>query len=492
MSMNEFFQVLDTADDRGFGLKGFAAFDQLLNLFPDGRADALIVLHRESKDELLQLFERDRALSQHLQDFVFMYLNVVNDEKDILEPIFLQGIGSVLGTVAREYVGGYTESKRDPVRKLVLALIDSVAADYSERVEPQTRTIWTLIERVLYEPAVVEHKGRILLIEMPLGNSVPTKLLHYFMHKHGFQVETLRIALARNERAIQGMTRKELLGKQLTDISKEDLLIYCDEWFSGANFKSLVEHIDGLTKRASAKLLPIGMLAVASDRYIANASAIRKHKRIVQQNGFGSERSSRFRIDFPPVLSKFEFPGYFFWGEHDRTSGYRKMQVLGAYLSSVKATLEMLASDQQLLKEANVFMIMDAAKHGIEIPHNILDHFDSFYLKFHAGLREFRQQEPELGAIEDTTNEGVCDEDFGVANARVMGKFREVLGDEARFSVEIAILFNLRRGATEPADRYYLQTHAPIIRNLEDDRRQFHEALMGQLISKIENASFSE
>lgn len=492
MSMNELFQVLGTADDRGFGIKGFAAFDQLLNLFPDGRADALILLHRESKDELLQLFERDRALSQHLQDFVFMYLNVVNDENDILEPSFLQGIGSVFGTVAREYVGGYVASKRDSVRKLMLDLIASIAKDYSERVESQTRAIWTLIERVICENGVVHHKGRILLIEMPLGNSVPTKLLQYFMHKLGFRVETIRIALARNERASQGTTRKEILAKQLTDISKEDLLVYCDEWFSGANFKSLAEHINGITKRAGATLLPIGILASGSDRYIADASAIRMHDKIVQQNGFGSERSPRFRIEFPSVRSKFEFPGYFFWGEHDRTSGYRKMQVLGSYLSSVKATLEMLASDQQLLKEASAFVLMDAAEHHVEIPGDILDHFDSFYMKFHAGLREFRQQEPELRAIEDTTNEGICDEDFGVANTRVMGKFREVLGEEARFSVEIAILFNIRRGVTEPADRYYLQTHAPIIRDLEDDRRQFHDALMMQLVAKIENNSFSD
>ena len=80
MSMNEFFQALSTAEDKGFGAEGFAAFDQLLNLFPDDRTNELISTHRESKNELLQLFESDRALSQHLQNFVLMYLEAVDDE----------------------------------------------------------------------------------------------------------------------------------------------------------------------------------------------------------------------------------------------------------------------------------------------------------------------------------------------------------------------------------------------------------------------------
>ncbi len=115
-------------------------------------------------------------------------------------------------------------------------------------------------------------------------------------------------------------------------------------------------------------------------------------------------------------------------------------------------------------------MIMDAAKHGVEIPNNVPGPTSSF-TDFHAG--------PEIQATEPETGLSRLDQRnllrIFCLQCQSYGQVREV-GEEARFSVESFAMSILSAPQTE-AERYYLQTHAPIIRDLEDDRRQFHEAL---------------
>jgi hypothetical protein len=62
---------------------------------------------------------------------------------------------------------------------------------------------------------------------------MPNKLLHYFMHKHGFRVETVRVALARNERASHPSVNWHLKRYQALALETVPLIGCLRQWLTG-------------------------------------------------------------------------------------------------------------------------------------------------------------------------------------------------------------------------------------------------------------------
>jgi hypothetical protein len=91
-------------------------------------------------------------------------------------------------------------------------------------------------------------RSRILLIELPIGKSFPTKLLEQTLVQNGYWSTVLRIALARANDTGRDRKRVELLADIVngSGISANDLVVYLDERWNGTNFAT----ISGLLERA--------------------------------------------------------------------------------------------------------------------------------------------------------------------------------------------------------------------------------------------------
>ncbi len=361
-SLSDLFYRLDEARLNEDASEACDALVSILSMLPDSWATDLVAATNDNRDAIANLFDEDRGLSRLVRFLLRELLQFVSSPGDVLEPGSLLNISSLLCTLARPYVDTFAESHRTTIRGQLRGAIDQAVSEAVKRLDTQVRVLGEMIFRLVQEPSLIRHSGRIVLIELPLGNSIPTKLLHYFFEKHDFNVHLVRVALSRNEKASMGVTRKHLLEDQLTTLDNSDLVLLCDEWITGSNFRAMIDHIEKIVRAADARFLPIGMLAAESDRYQENNSAIRKHKKIVARSGFGETHSARFRVRFPKIQSPLIWRDYFFWGDNDRLAGYRKMQILGSTVSSLKATLTQMLNDDRLLARGHIFFLMAVAR----------------------------------------------------------------------------------------------------------------------------------
>src|SRR5262249_1782586 len=79
--------------------------------------------------------------------------------------------------------------------------------------------------------------GRVFVLELPVGNSLPAKLLVGALTRRGAEPTVVRASLSRSDAAKHGKTRKEMLLEGLAErgLKANDLVIYMDEWFTGSN-----------------------------------------------------------------------------------------------------------------------------------------------------------------------------------------------------------------------------------------------------------------
>ena len=116
--------------------------------------------------------------------------------------------------------------------------IDSLlkgVANQAERLGNATSDMVDLISRIR------PRGSRVILLEFPIGNSIPVRMLERKLAHAGHKPHTLRVSLSRNDSAGQGPTRFSLLSQAFTEccFRDGDVVLYCDEWCSGSNFKNL-------------------------------------------------------------------------------------------------------------------------------------------------------------------------------------------------------------------------------------------------------------
>ena len=188
--------------------------------------------------------------------------------------------------------------------------------------------------------------GRAILLELPVGNSLPTKLLADMLARDATRHEVVRIALSRNNKQALGITRRELLSNKLEEIApdSEDTVVLVDEWLTGSNFRNICDLLAKLESVKKATLMPVGLLTVGSSGEDRFQSDVRQHDKIAAKAGF---QGDDLRFTIPPLTTYWERDGYFFWSENDRLSGYRKLQTFGAYLSAVEGMMDKVYHDSK-------------------------------------------------------------------------------------------------------------------------------------------------
>jgi hypothetical protein len=314
-----------------------------------------------------------------------------------------------------------------------------------------------------------------------------SKMLALLLRDLDYVVEVARVSPSRNDRRSLGLTRAELLNEALdkSGIRGNDLVVYMDEWNTGANFNRIMECISQRVARVNnAFFLPVGLLSAAAPAAQRFGSFAKAHDRAVERVGSCGEK---FRINVPQLQSALGLKGDpFFWSESDRLNGYRKMQFMGSLLGSVKAMVENLSENGDALRAAHQLMLQAAAAEG-NTPNLewLANSYRAFAECFRGGYADFQELWPTLVQLEHPSNsespdppQAALDEVMQLISDRIEGR-------KAKDCVLPAVLCIREWHLISPADRYFFPTHAPVVAELTDRTRALHDRVMEWLQREV-------
>lgn len=476
---------------------GYNALRDVFSRFPERWERArLVQLHEQNRSNVIQLLKEDQALSRSIQRQNLVFSELDAHSCGVNCPVILTDISTLLSALLSRYARAFSGDHRVSIENVLKSALDSVAADLVVVCIPQIHKLGQVVFTILHEHKVVARSNRIILVELPVGNSIPIRILRHFLEKHMCKAETLRVSLSRNDTQHKGITRRQLLESRLAAIvTSGDVVIYLDEWLTGSNFRTVSEHIASVLRASQAgdvSLLPVGMLTDNSRFASQYSSCVRRHKTLVECAGFGFERSSRFRIEFPPLSGILPRPGHFFWGEHDWMAGYRKVQLLGMAATVVDEAVERLMKSQLAWSEATKLFLVQVAKwlatHSnceLDIPRDIIDHPESCLNSSYEDYKHVRNQ---IRAIAHPSNLGECDDPIeGIKDlgARIL----EIINDRpARVCVGLGLALSAHSSETQfRRQDVVFKEHVPLVVELEYPLRWFHDRLTQRIIAAIED-----
>jgi hypothetical protein len=405
----------------------------------------------------------------------------------------LTDIAGLLSFLLEVYVDAFSGKDRESIEDAIWAALDAIADEFVTACHPQIRAMGQTIFTTLHEPKVVTGAKRLHLVELPVGNSIPTQLLRRFLEKHGCNVETVRVSLCRNDSVSHGVTRRQFLKERLQGaLQGGDLVLLVDEWLSGANFEAISQHIGGIVRTVpNVSFLPIGMLASFSSKDKRYLSHVRKHNKLLKRFGFGSEGSSRFRVLFPPLESAFSRPDhlYFFWSEHDRLAGYRKVYPLGRCVETVDRAVEKLMKSPEKWREAGLRMMMHLApviRATSDKPAKKDEHADLFLTPLRSCHEDYKRVRKELQAIEHLSNFGLCDDPVQAFHEVCKAIMEKIKGRPASICVGLGLALVEDDLDRDLIGRNVLDEHAPVVVEVQSPRRWFHDRLMEKIVAAIE------
>jgi hypothetical protein len=439
---------------------------------------------------LLELFQKTRGLCSVVRYVFDRWTSIVSGPDDMTDPTLLGDQANLFSSLLAEYPSAFPVEKAESVRRELRKLIEKAVRLCVASVRPQADRLRDVIQRVVEYVAILRlGNGRIILIELPVGNSIPVKLTCSRIRRDiGREPIVLRASFPRNDKPKEGATRKQLLKKVLSEFAfrPNDLVIFIDEWVTGSNFYAILEIIDkALSEMESVFLLPVGLMTVESTthpRYEEGFS--RLHDRVLGRLGIAA---GSFRYIFPPIHSRFPKSDYFFWGEHDRTAGYRKMQILGSIFSTLDKAIETLRSDEEVLFLAKFYYLQTIAQ---QLKSNwtskaisaaaVLDrtHTKEFFERSYV---DYQACKKELECVDHPSNLGVAADGKAAMDDVLAGLLERVRNRDARLCVNLGVIFLNNSLDIDPEDRYYFSTHAAVIEDLQGDARHLHECWMAEL-----------
>ena len=195
---------------------------------------------------------------------------------------------------------------------------------------------------------------RVVLVESPLGNCVPTAVLHSLANQAGIETEIVIWNSPRNDRAGSGRTVLDSARSLSSVVGDKDLLIFADDVITGTRF---VKTFDALSREFPGRVLPIAMTFrdAGKPEFAQNQhSRVRKRVRIAGEAlGY-----SNTHVDFP-VLPPFRiddaapirWESPVIWGETDLVAGKRKVNLIFNLIDHLFFTLQDLAEESSELAE---------------------------------------------------------------------------------------------------------------------------------------------
>jgi hypothetical protein len=325
--------------------------------------------------------------------------------------------------------------------------------------------------------------SRILLIEMPSGNSVPVKILAPLLGQEP-RVQIVRAALSRKHPKAAGITRRQLLDEQLqhAKLRPNDVLVYLDEWETGSNFNTICDFLRKIIPKG-AFLFPAAFQTDAAAQHERYSSFRADHDTLLKVWGVPGERFRRLLPPLPSTLGG----GYFFWSEHDRTAGYRKMQLHGSVFSSIDEAVETLHKDEKACR-ASVQILLGELASQVELPGTPGQGVNATQELFVKSYEDYLQCRDELRRCADDYVKGGEIVDFDSAMEPIMRRYDAILGErKAKLAVCMAASYIGRVASLDPANRYHFDDHAPVLMELDGPSAATHRIVMEVLRRRLDD-----
>jgi hypothetical protein len=182
----------------------------------------------------------------------------------------------------------------------------------------------------------------VTLIESPLGNSVPTQVLHDIAVDKGLTTETLTLNAPRNVRSSAGRTIKQAVEDLVPQLIKAECVIYLDEVLSGTRFIKLHEV---LQSKIGERLVGVAMVFHywGKDGQITKSTRLHDIEKRLKKQQAPLEKTIRI-FDWLPsfkltsdTLAQLQ---PVIWGGLDLPAGKRKANVIFTLMEHAFAALE--------------------------------------------------------------------------------------------------------------------------------------------------------
>jgi hypothetical protein len=314
-----------------------------------------------------------------------------------------------------------------------------------------------------------------------VGNSLPTAVLERCL-KGSWSTDVLRISLSRNDGTLQGLTRQDLLRKKLevAKISKNDIIVYLDEWNTGVNFNRVSELLTKLIP-SGAFLFCAGMLTSLAESHERYGSFCKDHDIIMKQWG---QNGSEFRAVLPRIPSRLRGGGYFFWSENDRMSGFRKMQIHGSIFSTFDTTIQRLRENDSDLRRAIEFQVAEISREQV-LPKSGKGAGWILKKMFLKGCEVYEKCRGELRACaEDLAAGGEADLDTAL-NEVIKRQAKVINQNDVKIVFILAHAYLKRLGSGDPVDRYLFKQHAPTLIRLKGRAARTHEITLRFITDRL-------
>lgn len=492
MNVQDFLATLHRRTESALAESSYSAMGDLLKSLHIGEADELAAIHLAHREEVTQFLKEHDGLSKSIKFVYERVISFVSSFDDMLDPTIMADMASLTALWLDEYPSAYKEDDiRTRVRILLESILRSCVERVAARVSPQIECLAAAIADVLsFLSQLHLQNARLVVLELPVGNSLPTKLLHRLLLANGYKSDVLRVSLSRNDKAKRGITRDALLENALGQVAlrENDVLLYMDEWLTGTNFNRICTIVSRKLP-SSSFFFPIGLLTDSSEhdkRYADQFSPA--HDELLRRLGV---EGRRFRFVFPPIQSRLQRFGYFFWSEHDRTAGYRKMQFLGSVFSTLDDAIEKMHADTEtLLRAKYAFLKLAAAsgstEEGERISKSMVRNHEAFTELFNECYEDYRQRRGEIESIEAFSNVSEVEAAEAALEQVIEAILAITKGRKAQVCVNLAVALISDSTDIDPADRFYFPHHVPVIVDLEGDRRRLHDIWMELLATEID------
>lgn len=354
----------------------------------------------------------------------------------------------------------------ESTKKIIRGLI----AEYVEANRRQADSLVKACRDFAAIASEVSPEGTFVLIEMPIGNSVPCRLVESFLGEQGRRVDTLLCGFPRKNNKI----KKEVLDKHVKetgiDVSAAQTLLYLDEWNSGSNFKEACRLLSSSESLKQCKLLAGALLAPEANSHNRYSSHCGAHDRLTQNTWGNRVDSEALRYPISPMQSGlFSLMGTpFMWGEYDRLSGYRKMQFVGSIVSSLHEAVDELKNNGELRRRLAASFFASVDPDLLQRPRMLAAHiaFSESEMSDSA-FTDYESIKEQLDNIEDTTNEGILDDPVS-SISRITKKVEEIIeGRRCNWLAKLGVLRLQQRLKPDPANRYHNPFHTAVFSPLE-------------------------
>lgn len=183
------------------------------------------------------------------------------------DPTTLCDLSSFMAHLADEFPRALPPPASEQAQRTIAEVQRRMTVDLVHAVLPQILKIAEVVWKVEdFARRKLSSTARIVVLEFPVGNSIPSIVLDRVLRKKGWSSTVVRVALPRNDSTNVGVTSAQLLEHKLTSLAlnKGDLIVLVDEWLSGSNFRNLTRLVERLPAISDALFLPVAIHRAAS------------------------------------------------------------------------------------------------------------------------------------------------------------------------------------------------------------------------------------